>query len=205
MAFLTYSEIYDTYRKEFDFRVEQEYSWYKKADSLRDAINKAFLSRNEKGEIEDHQSRYGIPKCLPLAAEVALNYFDARCISNFDNFTSIYKFVQDVRKEVKGFGELANYDVAMRIANYLGCGEIQVVYLHAGVKAGCRALGLNIKNRRILPVEEFPPPFNQLSGDHLENLLCIYKEVLANSSAEVGKTCIRPKTNSSCISKNGCS
>ena len=200
----SYTDIYNDYLANVYPCAEEEYSWYKKADNLRDAVKKAFLSRNKNGEVEDHQAGYGIPKCLPLAAEIALEHFDAECITGFDNFKTIDQFVRSVRKEVKGFGELANYDVAMRIAHYVGCGELQVVYLHAGVKTGCRALGLNVKNRRIIPVEEFPVPFNQLSGDHLENLLCIYKEVLANSLAEVGKTCIRPKTNSSCISKNGC-
>ncbi|QFS49062.1 hypothetical protein [Nostoc sphaeroides] len=199
----SYTDIFNHYREHFYCRVEQEYSWYKQPGNLRDAVERAFLSINEKGEIEDHQSRYGIPKCLPLAAEIALEHLDTQCIIDFDNFNSIYQFVRSVRKKVKGFGELANYDVAMRIAHYQGCGELQVVYLHAGVKTGFRALGLNEKNRRIIPIEEFPEPFNQLSGDHLENLLCLYKKMLDGSSVEFPKTCIRPKRNSSSINKNG--
>jgi hypothetical protein len=201
MKFTTYTDIYNEYRNQYTSCVEEEYSWYKKADTLRDAVNKAFLSRNDKGEVENHQSHYGIPKCLPSAVEVALKYFDAQCITGFDDFKSIYKFVQNVRKEVTGFGELAHYDVTMRIAHYLGHAELQEVYLHADVKDGCRALGMNIRNRRTIPVKEFPAPFNQLDGDHLENLLCIYKDRLANPLAKVGKTCVRLQTNSSCISK----
>jgi hypothetical protein len=108
-----------------------------------------------------------------------------------------------VSYDVKGFGQLATYDVALRIAKYLNF-ELQEVYLHAGVTDGTRALGLKVKDGDILSVHQFPTPFNQLSGDHLENLLCIYKEVLANSSDQVGETCIRPKPNPPCISKKGC-
>ncbi|WP_373525924.1 hypothetical protein [Nostoc sp.] len=199
----SYTDIFNHYHENFYCRVEEEYSWYKQPGNLRDAVERAFLSINEKGEVEDHQSRYGIPKYLPLAAEIALEHFDTERITGFDNFKTIHQFVHSVRKEVKGFGELATYDVAMRIAHYLGCGELQEVYLHAGVKTGFHALGLKAKNRRIIPVEEFPVPFNQLSEDHLENLLCLYKGMLDGSSVEFPKTCIRPKTNSSCINKKG--
>ncbi|MEH2091457.1 hypothetical protein [Nostoc sp.] len=199
----SYTDIYNHYRKNVYPCAEKEYSWYKQADNLRYAVKKAFLSRNEKGEVEDHQARYGIPKCLCLAAKIALEHFDTQCISDFDNFNSIYEFVQGVRNKVEGFGELANYDVALRISQYLGI-EVHEVYLHRGTREGFCALRLNIKNRRIVPVEKFPEPFNQLSGDHLENLLCIYKKVLDDPSAEFPKNCIRRKTNSSCINKNCC-
>lgn len=199
----SYTDIYNHYSKNVYPCAEEEYSWYKQADNLEDAVKKAFLSINEKGEVEDHQARYGIPKCLPLAAEIALEHLDTQCIIDFDNFKSIYQFVRSVKEKIKGFGELANYDVALRISQYLGI-ELHEVYLHAGTKEGFHALRLNIKNRGIIPVDKFPEPFNQLSGDHLENLLCMYKEVLADPSAEFPKTCICRKTNSSCSNKNGC-
>ncbi|OYD95385.1 hypothetical protein CDG76_10445 [Nostoc sp. 'Peltigera membranacea cyanobiont' 210A] len=197
----SYTDIYEEYHKNVYLYAEKEYSWYKQADNLKDAIRKAFLSEDEQGKVHPHQRRVGRQR-LALAADIALKHLDTQCVIDFDNFNSIYQFVQDVRNKVEGFGELANYDVALRITKYLGF-ELQEVYLHAGVTIGFRALGLNVKERDIIPVEEFPEPFKQLSGDHLENLLCIYKEVLADSSVEFPKTCICPKTNSSCINKNG--
>ncbi|MEH2411929.1 hypothetical protein [Nostoc sp.] len=202
----SYTDIYNHYCKNVYPCAEEEYSWYKQADNLRDAVRKAFLSEDKQRKVDDHQRLVG-RECLCLAAKIALEHFDTQCISDFDNFNSIHQFVEDVRnevrKEVKGFGELANYDVALRISQYLGI-ELHEVYLHAGTTIGFRALRLNIKNRGIIPVDKFPEPFNQLSGDHLENLLCIYQEVLADPSAEFPKTCIRRKTNSSYSNKNGC-
>jgi hypothetical protein len=51
-------------------------------------------------------------------------------------------------------------------------------------------MGLDVKDGETMTVDQFPAPFNQLSGDHLENLLCIYKDVLSNASAKAGKTCV---------------
>ncbi|MCC5659379.1 hypothetical protein LC608_20845 [Nostoc sp. XA010] len=198
----SYTDIYEHYHKNVYLYAEKEYSWYKQADNLKDAVRKAFLSEDEQGKLHSYQRRVGRRR-LALAAEIALEDLDTQCTIDFENFNNIYKFVQDVRNKVEGFGELANYDVALRITKYLGF-QLQEVYLHAGVTTGFRALGLNVKERDIIPVEEFPEPFKQLSGDHLENLLCIYKEMLDASSVEFPKTCIRPKTNSSCINKNGC-
>ncbi|WP_445636780.1 hypothetical protein NSTC745_01741 [Nostoc sp. DSM 114161] len=199
----SYTDVYKDYMADVYPHAEEEYSWYKKADNLRDAVKKAFRSEDECGKVNSHQCLVG-RACLAEATEIALKRFDNLGISSFDSFDTIHQFVESVSAEVKHFGPLATYDVALRIAKYLDL-ELQEVYLHKGVTIGARALGFNVKDGDIMPVEEFPAPFNKLSGDHLENLLCIYKKVLANSSAEVGKTCIRPKTNSSCIRKKGCS
>ncbi|HLO86647.1 MAG TPA: hypothetical protein VK203_16840, partial [Nostocaceae cyanobacterium] len=84
--------------------------------------------------------------------------------------------------------------------------ELREVYLHAGVTDGTRALGCfeRVKDGDIIPVDQFPAPFNQLSGDHLENLLCIYKDVLANTAQEVTNTCVKQKINNPCISRKRC-
>jgi hypothetical protein len=198
----SYTKIYNDYLANVYRDAEAQYSWYKKADNLRDAVKKAFLSEDEQRKVNDHQRLVG-RQCLAEAISVALERFEILEISSFDSFDTIYQFVESVSDDVKGFGLLATYDVALRIAKYLDL-ELQEVYLHAGVTIGARALGFNVKDGDIMLVEEFPAPFNKLSGDHLENLLCMYKEVLANSSVEVGKTCIRPKINSSCIRKKGC-
>lgn len=198
----SYNQIYQGYCNHYYHYLENQYSWYRKAESLRDAITKAFHSEDELGKVDNHQRLVGRQR-LALAAEIALEYFDTKCIQNSDNFHSIYQFVESVSHQVKGFGQLATYDVALRIAKYLNL-ELQEVYLHAGVTVGTRALGLKVKNGDILPVNAFPAPFNQLSGDHLENLLCIYKDVLANSANDVGKTCIRPQLIPACVGKNRC-
>jgi len=184
----TLTAIFNDYKVNVYPHQENYYAWFRKADNLRSAIKKAFLSEDERGKVHGHQALVGRER-LAKAAEIALERFDALCVCNFDNFDTIHKFVESVGNEVKGFGRLAAYDIALRIAKYKGC-NIEEVHFHAGVTVGARAMGLDVKDGETMTVDQFPAPFNQLSGDHLENLLCIYKDVLSNASAKAGKTCV---------------
>ncbi len=185
----TYSDIFNEYRDHILPTQENYYDWFRESDSLKSAIKKAFLSEDQQGRVHGHQARVGRKK-LAQAAAIALERFNAIGESHFDNFNKIHQFVQSVGAEVSGFGSLAVYDVSLRIAKYQGC-DIQDIHLHAGVTLGARAMGFEVKDGDTLRVEQFPKPFNQLSEDHLENLLCLYKNVLADASAQVGKPCQR--------------
>jgi hypothetical protein len=185
----TYTDIFNHYRVNGYPYQESYYNWFRQSDSLKSAIEKAFLSKDEQGKVYRHQARVG-RKRLAKAAGIALERFNALSESYFDNFDKIHQFVQYVGAEVPGFGSLAAYDVTLRIAQYQGC-DILDVHLHAGVTQGARAMGFNVKDGETLTVDQFPEPFNKLSPDHLENLLCIYKNVLADASAKAGKPCVR--------------
>ncbi len=185
----TYTDIYNDYLVNILPYQESYYDWFRESDSLKSVINKAFLSKDQRGKVYRHQARVGC-KRLAKAAEIALERFNTLSESYFDNFDKIHRFVQSVGAEVPGFGSLAVYDVTLRIAKYQRC-DILDVHLHAGVTQGARAMGFNVKNGETLTVDQFPEPFNKLSPDHLENLLCIYKNVLADASAKVGKPCVR--------------
>lgn len=84
----SYADIYNDYRDNVYPCAEKEYSWYKKADNLRDAVKKAFLSEDEQGKVHNHQCRVGRQR-LALAVEIALEYFDGHYISSFENFHRI--------------------------------------------------------------------------------------------------------------------
>ncbi|NER47692.1 MAG: hypothetical protein F6J86_37195 [Symploca sp. SIO1B1] len=185
----TYTDIFNEYCNQVFPSQEKYYDWYRESDSLRSAIKKAFLSEDLQKKVHPHQYRVGRQR-LEQAAAIALEHFDAISDIHFDNFNQIHQFVQSVAAEVSGFGSLAVYDVALRIAKYQNC-DLKEVHLHAGVTVGARAMGFEVKDGDILQVEQFPKPFKQLSGDHLENLLCIYKNRLADASAQGGKPCIR--------------
>lgn len=186
----TLPDIFNLYKVNVYPYQEKYYDWYRKADNLRCAIYKAFISKNERGKVESHQCRVGC-KVLGKAAEIALEQFDRLSINNLNTFNNIYQFVDSVRAEVKGFGLLATYDVSLRIAKYQRC-DIYEVYCHRGVTVGARALGFDVKDGQTITVDKFPTPLNQLSADHLENLLCIYRDVLANTTIEVNKACVHP-------------
>lgn len=197
-----YTEVYELYQnKDLQIRKE-EYEWYcQQASSLREAIENAFLSKfpNKNGEIKihPHQRRPAnrFPTVFQQAAQKALENFDVQNLSDndFDCFEEIYyKFVSPVREKITGFGELAHYDVSMRIAKYQelkykNCGLLNEVYLHAHPLKSTIAIYevgdlSNTINRSDLregakiSIDKFPPPLNKLTGegDHLENLLCIY-------------------------------
>src|SRR4028118_1723913 len=185
----TYTDIVNDYLAKVSPSQESYYDWFRESDSLKSAIEKAFRSEDQRGKVYRHQSRVGRQR-LAKAAEIALKRFNTLSESYFDNFDKIHQFVQSVGAEVPGFGSLAVYDVTLRIAKYQGC-DILDVHLHAGVTQGARAMGFNVKDGETLTVDQFPEPFHQLSADHLENLLCIHKNELADASAKVGKPCVR--------------
>ena len=185
----TYTDIFNDYLVNVFPAQERYYTWFRESDSLKSAIKKAFLSEDQRGKVHGHQARVG-RKRLATSAGIALERFNALSESYFDNFDKIYQFVQSVGAEVPGFGSLAAYDVSLRIAKYQGCAILDV-YLHAGVTQGARTMGFDVKDGETYRVDQFPKPFNQLSPDHLENLLCIYKNVLADASAKAGKPCVR--------------
>ena len=94
-------------------------------------------------------------------------------------FEDIYK---DVVKAVDGIlyaGALTRYDVAKRIGFCCGV-EPEQVYLHSGARIGAkRLLGIERLSGDTLPVEKFHKFFPTLSALHIENLLCIAKDLFA--------------------------
>lgn len=139
---------------------------YKSMPDLATAIRYAARSEREDGKIESHQRRIG---------RVTLRKFERklqakrRRIQACNNFTSLHELIGLLR--IDGIGELAVYDIAQRIGEYLGLIPDEV-YLHAGAKDGARALGLKGKK---LSKGDLPAPLRDLSADWVESFLCIYK------------------------------
>jgi hypothetical protein len=71
--------------------------------------------------------------------------------------------------------EMYVYDAAKRMGAYLGL-KANKVYLHAGVRKGVEALGLDVKGRPWVEFDDLPRALRELSVDHLENFLCIYRK-----------------------------
>lgn len=134
-----YAQIYNNYKTtNFDCQ-EKYYDWYRQADNLLEAIKKAFKSENQKNKVHGHQCNVG-RKVLQKATNKALEIYKVNKLSekNLNTFNKIYKFVDLVQDEIYRFGELAHYDVSLRIAKYQdtqypNCGHLTEVYLHRGL------------------------------------------------------------------------
>lgn len=55
----------------------------------------------------------------------------------------------------------------------------KMVYVHAGTRAGAKAMGLDIR-RPYLKLDELPTPLRTLPAHEIEDLLCIFKDRLKN-------------------------
>lgn len=94
------------------------------------------------------------------------------------SFEEVYELVESIK--VTGFGELSNYDTAVRISTYLGFKPTSI-YLHAGTRIGAKHLedkGLLPENSLLeakLPIDIFPEPIQELDAIQIENFLCSFK------------------------------
>lgn len=145
--------------------------FYQIQKSLPDAITKAALAELPNGGRFSHQWR--IPGSVLAQARDALlklNYSTVR------TFAELYEKVAVALRPIRGIGLLTIYDTAHRIGAFLKLSPEQV-YLHAGVRTGAKALGLG-DWRAKLPMSVFPPAFQRLRPEQVEDCLCIYKSQL---------------------------
>lgn len=121
--------------------------------------------------------QYRIPEDTIEKAEAELStLFEGKKFGNFEELMNVVDSV-----EVDGFGNLCRYDFALRYGYPKGVRPVEYVYLQAGAMDGAKALkskGLLKKTARKVPVGDFPEPLCSLASEHIENLLCIYKDEL---------------------------
>lgn len=127
---------------------------------------------------EGHQR--GIPIEIANAVkENLLKYKDELYIC--ETFSEIINIVEKCK--VRGFGELAIYDTAVRIGAFLKI-EPDRVYLHAGTREGIKALeekGYLAKGshkQKSLSITEMPKSMHKLSADEIQHFTCAKKEEL---------------------------
>lgn len=135
---------------------------------MKEAIQAACLGRD--GKLDPHQYRVGR---AVLEAAVKKLQQDAKKLPNCDSFEKLIKAIKVSTAEIHRFGTLAIYDTALRLGQYLKI-EPEVVYVHAGVRKGCRALGLKASNG-VVAKDCLPKELRRLSAKDVENFLCIYK------------------------------
>lgn len=169
----TLDDVVRDYIRIWQRRQGGEQRWFTRQPSVEEAIKTAAMAVSPCGKRLNHQRR--IPK-LTLRAWTRALLRRKRGITAARNFDTLHGLLSAVADDLHGIGALTVYDTAVRIGAFLRL-RPKFVYLHAGTRAGARALGL-AKGERLRRTE-LPAPFRRLSPGDIEDCLCIYKSQIA--------------------------
>ncbi|MCL4552283.1 MAG: hypothetical protein M1305_01830 [Candidatus Marsarchaeota archaeon] len=147
--------------------------------TLNDAIDAAALAKLPKDKRHRHQRRLKLSD-MQQARDCLMTANLQEC----KDFTCLHEKVVECTEGIRGLGELYQYDVSLRIGEYLGLSP-EVVYLHAGTRKGARALGLDYR-KLFLSMQELPHALQSLTPAEAEDFLCIYKDNLRPSTSGCG-------------------
>ncbi len=167
------SRLLKLYRRVNKPRLDALLNGFRNFKTLEETIRIAALGIDANGKRHGHQRRLS-KSVLERAAAKLRRAIDE--IASSHSFDDLLDTVQRSTKTLKGFGELARYDTALRIGAHMGIYPTKV-YLHAGTRKGARALGFRLRSRD-LEIAELPMPLQNLPAHEIENFLCIYKEDL---------------------------
>jgi hypothetical protein len=162
------------YRRKHGPRIAAYLDYFTKLTSLDDAIR--FACHGKEGKIHGHQHLVGKEK-LEQARKTLQRHADE--ITSCESFKKLLTLVEDRTSGIDGFGVLAVYDTSLRLGVYLGIWP-EVVYLHAGTKKGCKALGVVTKGGTV-EIEKLPKPVRRLEPYQAEDFLCIFKDAFAGA------------------------
>jgi hypothetical protein len=163
------------YRTHHQPQALDEFESFRAEPSLRAAVTRAALAQRPNGKRYDHQRRIRTETlCQVQCALLGLPLQHCR------SFHELYMSISTAISPIRGAGELMVYDTAIRIGAWLGL-KPDHVYLHAGTRAGARALGLNWRDP-FVDVESLPEALQSLEPLEVEDCLCIFKEQLAGFS-----------------------
>ncbi len=155
------------FRDHWTTRCMEDSNRFRKMPDLATAIQVAARSETAEGNIENHQRRIGRPTLRKFERKLQRH---RKAIHSCRDFKSLHSLINRLR--IDGIGELAVYDIAQRIGEYLRVPPKEV-YLHAGARTGARNLGFS-ENR--IRVKDLPSSMQQLKPDQIESFLCIYKD-----------------------------
>lgn len=146
--------------------------------SFPQAVDRAVMSRAENGKMHNHQSRVPHLARLTFGAAI-LDHLGEGNHKSIKTFDQLHDELERIGKPIQGIAEVTIYDVATRIAAYLGL-EITSLYLHAGVRQGWDILHGERTDRRIkrIPKAQLPVELQRLPADECEDMLCAYREQL---------------------------
>lgn len=146
-----------------------ELEFFREMPSLALAIHHAALAIDRRKKRFSHQCRISL---APLRHAKALLDTSGSRLKACRSFQELYALLASLFAPVRGLGELYVYDTALRLGSFLKLSP-EHIYLHAGTRAGARALGLDI-SEGFLRASALPKPVQSLQPHEIEDFLCIY-------------------------------
>ena len=140
---------------------------------MSDAIRLAALAVSSKGKRYSHQRRLS-KTALEQAQDILLE--NEELMRQSQDFDDLFLLFERLLSSVKELGELYIYDTALRIGAKIGVFP-ERVYLHTGTRIGAKALGFDGR-MKTLEVSQLPEWLQQLQPHEIEDVLCIFKEML---------------------------
>jgi hypothetical protein len=174
----TLTQIVAAYKRDYQSSAAQERRWFSKQRSLRDAVDLAALALTPARKRFAHQRR--IPGAV-LADAKRILLANLTRLAAADSFESLHAEIERLVGSVHGIGELYIYDTAFRIGAQRGLSPRRV-YVHAGVRAGAKNLGLDPGRSGSIAIDALPAPLRALEAYEIEDILCIYKDQLAGAA-----------------------
>lgn len=153
----------------------QHLAFYQQLPTIDMSIEYAALAKLPNGKRHPHQRllKRHVLECVQQ--HLLANKQQLEQSGSFEDIIQLVRICA-----VSGFGKLAIYDTALRLAVRLSK-RPKAVYLHAGTRIGAAAIGLKV-DRTTIPIEDLPDPIQKLEPVDAENFLCIYKDRLAKPS-----------------------
>jgi len=152
-------------------RATQELDSFRQEKTLADAVARAARASKPDGSRYSHQWRLK-PEDLERAAKKLETRLAA--IERAQNFGILWEAIRSAVSHLAGLGELYVYDTSLRIGAKKETLPARI-YLHAGTRDGAKALGIDIKGRKVIDRFELPLALQDLQPHEIEDVLCIYK------------------------------
>ncbi len=158
-------------------RSHEELQYFVAQPSFEAAVEKASLMICD-GKRFSHQRRRS-QATLSAARDVLMRHIaELRCCQSFQE---LHETVDRLVADIPDLGELYSYDAALFIGAKLSLMPRRV-YMHAGTRAGARALGLPRRDHAI-ELSRFPAELRHLAPYEIEDFLCMFKSRLYETMA----------------------
>ncbi len=172
-------EIYiKEYKYNYSKTAAEEIKEFKEIKDITEAITNAATTMVG-GKRHPHHYRKS-KKTLGEAKIILIK--EAYKISRINSFDKLHELIIDLLKDVPNIGPLYYYDTAFLIGAHLDKLP-EKIYLHAGTKKGAKNMGINIRNKKYIEMEDIScrEIFKKycLKPYEIEDFLCIYKEALS--------------------------